>query len=477
MAIVVTCTCGKQFKVKDELAGKRGKCAACGQVLSVPTLAPSLDQEKASPSTQRACPTCQKAVEPAAVICVNCGHDLRTGKQLPQAKSSAPAAPFRPSAKAPASPARIWIALVAGGICLAGVAAAVTLLSRGREPRISATAPKPNPGTQNAPPLAKSLSTIQNIEPQTATPTSNPPTPRSSLIPTQVPLVPGIDEPLSVEGGDIQLQLTTAKRMDTYSANPDQVYRPQSETYIFLVVEAKILSGDLAKVRNMDVSIIDENGREMKPGVITTYDNRKTVVWPITVARSSHSFTLHLPNNHMITLDSLISSVRDQNVKGTPPAVPAPTMPKTAGPLTFQVKSLKPQKSYEYRDYRGNASISAKADDTLLLVNLSIQNGGQAWETFSSSSFRIVDKDGKPVDAPLQGFGNNVIASGEIGIERKSSDGDGNAFLKIKGKLDANEPKNTLVDWELAPGKSYTEIFVFVIPAQTQGPRFEMAKK
>jgi len=86
-------------------------------------------------------------------------------------------------------------------------------------------------------------------------------------------------------------------------------------------------------------------------------------------------------------------------------------------------------------------------------------------------------KDGKPVDAPLQGFGNNVIASGEIGIERKSSDGDGNAFLKIKGKLDANEPKNTLVDWELAPGKSYTEIFVFVIPAQTQGPRFEMAKK
>ena len=152
-------------------------------------------------------------------------------------------------------------------------------------------------------------------------------------------------------------------------------------------------------------------------------------------------------------------------------------MPKTAGLLTFQVKSLKPQKSYEYRDYRGNASISAKADDTLLLVNLSIQNGGQAWETFSSSSFRIVDKDGKPVDAPLQGFGNNVIASGEIGIERKSSDGDGNAFLKIKGKLDANEPKNTLVDWELAPGKSYTEIFVFVIPAQTQGPRFEMAKK
>lgn len=104
MAIIVTCTCGKQFKVKDELAGKRGKCAACGRVLSVPTLAPSLVQEKATPSPLRACPTCQEALQPNAVICLNCGHDLRTGKQLPHAKSSAPAALSKASAKAPASP-------------------------------------------------------------------------------------------------------------------------------------------------------------------------------------------------------------------------------------------------------------------------------------------------------------------------------------------------------------------------------------
>jgi hypothetical protein len=149
-----------------------------------------------------------------------------------------------------------------------------------------------------------------------------------------------------------------------------------------------------------------------------------------------------------------------------------------AGLLTFQVKSLKTQKSYEYSDYRGNASITAKAaDDTLLVVSLTVHNGGQAWETFSSSSFRIVDQDGKPVDSPFQGFGKNVIASGETGIETSSFDGDGNAFLKIKGRLDANEPRNTLVDWELAPGRSYAEMFVFVVSAQTQGPRFEMAKK
>ena len=76
-----------------------------------------------------------------------------------------------------------------------------------------------------------------------------------------------------------------------------------------------------------------------------------------------------------------------------------------AGLLTFQVKSLKTQNSYEYSDYRGNASITAKAADTLLVVNVSVQNGGKAWETFSSSSFRIVrDKDGKPVEAEFPGL-------------------------------------------------------------------------
>jgi len=151
--------------------------------------------------------------------------------------------------------------------------------------------------------------------------------------------------------------------------------------------------------------------------------------------------------------------------------------PLAAGRLTFQVESVKTQKSYEYSDYRGNASITAKAaHDTLLVVKLCVHNAGQEWETFSSSSFGMVDKDGKPVDATFLGFGNNVIASGEIGIGTNRSDGDGNTFLKIKGRLDANDPKNTLVDWELAPGKIYTEAFLFVIPAQTLGARFEMAK-
>ena len=38
MAIKVTCSCGRVLNVKDELAGKKGRCPSCGNVLQVPTL-------------------------------------------------------------------------------------------------------------------------------------------------------------------------------------------------------------------------------------------------------------------------------------------------------------------------------------------------------------------------------------------------------------------------------------------------------
>jgi hypothetical protein len=104
MAIIVTCTCGKQFKVKEELAGKRGKCAACGRVLSVPTLAPS---------------------------------------------SSTPAAHPGPAAKALASSAQFWIALAAGGACLTGVVVIVAVFPWGGGAGNSAVAPQPNSGIHN----------------------------------------------------------------------------------------------------------------------------------------------------------------------------------------------------------------------------------------------------------------------------------------------------------------------------------------
>lgn len=44
MAINVACQCGKAFRVKDEVAGKRVKCPACGRVLDIPE-----DSEAAPP--------------------------------------------------------------------------------------------------------------------------------------------------------------------------------------------------------------------------------------------------------------------------------------------------------------------------------------------------------------------------------------------------------------------------------------------
>jgi len=51
MPIHVRCSCGKLLKVNDKLAGTRGRCPACGQVLDVPLLK---DPPRSEPSAQRA---------------------------------------------------------------------------------------------------------------------------------------------------------------------------------------------------------------------------------------------------------------------------------------------------------------------------------------------------------------------------------------------------------------------------------------
>ena len=169
MAIRVTCTCGKQFQVKEELAGKRGKCAACGQVLSIPAIPSSAALEKAIPAPLRACPACWEALQPNAVICLHCGHDLRTGKQVSQAKS---AAPSLPTEKVPASSLRLWIAFISGGICFAGVIAAFTLLPRGQVPGNQPIALKADdaPGVPAIAPKAEDGAGVQAIAPKADVP-------------------------------------------------------------------------------------------------------------------------------------------------------------------------------------------------------------------------------------------------------------------------------------------------------------------
>ncbi len=97
MSIQVICECGKSYKLKDETAGKKVRCPNCQAVIRVPadmgsaadTSAnmpdplPSQEPAKASrPESGIQCPSCQAPLDENAVICVQCGLDLRTGKKL-----------------------------------------------------------------------------------------------------------------------------------------------------------------------------------------------------------------------------------------------------------------------------------------------------------------------------------------------------------------------------------------------------------
>lgn len=100
MPIVVQCSaCKKQFQAGDHLAGKQVKCPACQAVLVLPAsqqaAAPtgnSLDELLAEEMPQRhaglagqaevKCPGCGIPVREDAVLCVNCGYNFRTGRQI-----------------------------------------------------------------------------------------------------------------------------------------------------------------------------------------------------------------------------------------------------------------------------------------------------------------------------------------------------------------------------------------------------------
>jgi hypothetical protein len=120
--------CGKTYAWKPEIAGKRVKCK-CGGKLTVPATdpaavaddapegfddlmaladgVPAQEESYAPPVATSAkaatarpakagavCPSCSSPVDAAAVICINCGHNLKTGKKLKTARVSddAPAA-------------------------------------------------------------------------------------------------------------------------------------------------------------------------------------------------------------------------------------------------------------------------------------------------------------------------------------------------------------------------------------------------
>jgi hypothetical protein len=129
MSFVVSCTCGKQFRVADEQMGKKAKCKGCGQVLQLvpdaeqappppppPSPAPPADDDPfasvdwsaadSQPSSatqsssgtrpppipppvpahasgaprQKPCPACGSIISAFALRCEHCGANLTSGK-------------------------------------------------------------------------------------------------------------------------------------------------------------------------------------------------------------------------------------------------------------------------------------------------------------------------------------------------------------------------------------------------------------
>ena len=119
MPMQVRCPkCKTVIKVSGKLAGKKAKCPKCSQVLQLPSakgksatggaakkaappapppadsLAPPMQDsagygladeaadEQAESSEPSTCPKCNRTLEPGAVVCVECGINVKTGKEL-----------------------------------------------------------------------------------------------------------------------------------------------------------------------------------------------------------------------------------------------------------------------------------------------------------------------------------------------------------------------------------------------------------
>ncbi len=96
MVIKFKCKCGQIAAVKEEWAGKRTKCPGCGRLLTIPPPLPLSTSDVIEPepapsgaARESKCPTCGETIAAAAVICLTCGFDVRTGSMTPKAPEAA----------------------------------------------------------------------------------------------------------------------------------------------------------------------------------------------------------------------------------------------------------------------------------------------------------------------------------------------------------------------------------------------------
>src|SRR5438046_926572 len=83
--------CGRKLPWTSASAGRKGKCK-CGQVVTVPAepvagitaeaMAEDVGEGVVPEPAAAGCPACGQAMEPEAVLCLNCGYNMRTGGQI-----------------------------------------------------------------------------------------------------------------------------------------------------------------------------------------------------------------------------------------------------------------------------------------------------------------------------------------------------------------------------------------------------------
>ena len=112
MAIHLSCRCGKKLAVREELAGRKGKCPSCGTVLAIPSGAPAPAPPKPPPAAKspsavfkpapahpvlspagkaapgHACPSCGAPVKSQEIFCVKCGASLENRSRSARTRKS-----------------------------------------------------------------------------------------------------------------------------------------------------------------------------------------------------------------------------------------------------------------------------------------------------------------------------------------------------------------------------------------------------
>lgn len=134
--------------------------------------------------------------------------------------------------------------------------------------------------------------------------------------------------PIVVNG--LNLQFVSANLQDTFTLGPGDTNVPHNAGDTLLVIEAKVLSGDLQKVTALkgEVFLTDETLTIRVPGISgsrTSSDQGNGAFWVFAVPKTARSFELHFPGPITVKLDPIVSGSPAGATPGAAQAVATPT--------------------------------------------------------------------------------------------------------------------------------------------------------